>query len=75
MESVLKYIFSTQFIVAVLRMSTPLILCSMGVLLVRKSRLLHRACRRHAVRFGENRRAALRHTGRLRPADRYFCFP
>ena len=37
MESVLKYIFSTQFIVAVLRMSTPLILCSMGVLLVRKS--------------------------------------
>ena len=46
-----------------------------AVLLVRKSRLLHRACRRHAVRFGENRRAALRHTGRLRPADRYFCFP
>ena len=37
MESVLKYIFSTQFLVAVLRMSTPLILCSMGVLLVRKS--------------------------------------
>ena len=37
MESVLKYIFSTQFIVAILRMSTPLILCSMGVLLVRKS--------------------------------------
>ncbi len=24
---------------------------------------------------GENRRAALRHTGRLRPVDRYFCFP
>ena len=46
-----------------------------AVLLVRKSRLLHRACRCHAVRFDENRRAALRHTGRLRPADRYFCFP
>lgn len=37
MESVFKYIFSTDFIVAILRMSTPLILCSMGVLLVRKS--------------------------------------
>lgn len=37
MQSVLNYIFSTDFIVAVLRMSTPLILCAMGVLLVRKS--------------------------------------
>ena len=37
MESVLAYIFSTDFISAILRMSTPLILCSMGVLLVRKS--------------------------------------
>ena len=37
MESVLGYIFSTEFIIAILRMSTPLILCSMGVLLVRNS--------------------------------------
>lgn len=37
MESVLSYIFSVEFIVAILRMSTPLILCSMGVLLVRNS--------------------------------------
>lgn len=37
MESVLGYIFSVEFIVAILRMSTPLILCSMGVLLVRNS--------------------------------------
>lgn len=37
MESVLGYIFSTEFIVAILRMSTPLILCAMGVLLVRNS--------------------------------------
>ena len=37
MESVLGYIFSTNFIVAILRMATPLILCSMGVLLVRNS--------------------------------------
>lgn len=37
MESVLGYIFSIEFIVAILRMSTPLILCSMGVLLVRNS--------------------------------------
>lgn len=37
MQSVFGYIFSTDFVVAILRMSTPLILCSMGVLLVRKS--------------------------------------
>lgn len=37
MESVLGYILSTKFIIAILRMSTPLILCSMGVLLVRNS--------------------------------------
>jgi len=37
MQSVIGYILSTDFIVAILRMSTPLILCSMGVLLVRKS--------------------------------------
>ena len=40
MESVLGYIFSVEFIVAILRMSTPLILCSMGVLLVRNSGLV-----------------------------------
>ena len=37
MDSVLSYILSTNFIIAILRMSTPLILCSMGVLLVRNS--------------------------------------
>ena len=43
MESVLGYIFSTEFIIAILRMSTPLILCSMGVLLVRNSGVVCRA--------------------------------
>lgn len=37
MESVFGYIFSVNFLVAVLRMSTPLILCAMGVLLIRKA--------------------------------------
>lgn len=37
MSGVLDYIFSVNFIIAILRMATPLILCSMGVLLVRNS--------------------------------------
>lgn len=40
MDTILAYIFSSDFIVAVLRMSTPLVLCSMGALLVRRSGLV-----------------------------------
>lgn len=45
------------------------------VLLVRKSRLLRGACRGNALRLGAGRTAALRHSGRVRPAFRSFRFP
>ena len=37
MNPILSYMLSTDFFIAILRMATPLILCSMGVLIVRKS--------------------------------------
>lgn len=37
MNPIFHYILSADFVIAILRMSTPLLLCSMGVLLVRKS--------------------------------------
>ena len=44
-------------------------------LFVRKSRLLRGACRGNALRLGAGRTAALRHSGRVRPAFRPFRFP
>lgn len=37
MNTIVSYMLSVDFYTAILRMSTPLILCSMGVLIVRKS--------------------------------------
>ena len=37
MDTIFEYMRSIDFFVAILRMATPLILCSMGVLIVRKS--------------------------------------
>ena len=37
MNTIFNYMLSTDFFTAILRMATPLILCSMGVLIVRKS--------------------------------------
>ena len=37
MNTIFNYMLSVDFFIAILRMATPLILCSMGVLIVRKS--------------------------------------